>query len=122
MNIEIAIENNVKIAELISDNVEIESVQDALDLMGNSDYLGARSVIIYKKNLPNEFFDLKTKLAGEILQKYANYHFKLAIVGKFETYQSNALRAFILECNRGKHIFFTEDRKTALEKLTKMKI
>ena len=118
MNLEIVVENNVTVAELVSDEIEIRNVQNSLDLMGNADYLGARSVIVHEENIAPEFFDLKTKLAGEILQKYVNYHFKLAIVGEFEKYQSNALNAFVIECNRGNHIFFVEDRKVAFSKLT----
>ncbi len=60
------------------------------------------------------FYDLKTQIAGEILQKYANYRVKLAIVGDFEKYTSNSLKAFILECNRGNQIFFCSDLDIAL--------
>ena len=42
--------NNHKIAEIISDQVEINSVQDALDIMANADYEGARNVVLYEKN------------------------------------------------------------------------
>lgn len=115
MELKIAVENNVAIAELISDQIEINSVQDGLDLMAIADQLGARSLIVYENNLAPEFFDLKTKIAGEILQKYANYHFKLAIVGEFKKYQSHTLYAFAAECNRGNHIFFVADRQTALK-------
>jgi hypothetical protein len=82
-----------------------------------ADYLGARSVIVHEKNITPEFFDLKTKIAGEILQKYANYHFKLAIIGEFSKYESNALNAFVIECNRGNNIFFVEDADAAFNKI-----
>ena len=119
MNLELIEENGATIAELVSNYIEINTVQDSVDLLGNASYLGASSVIVYEKNLTPAFFDLKTKIAGEILQKFANYQFKLAIVGEFEKYQSNALNAFVIECNRGNHIYFVEDRKTALKKLSK---
>jgi hypothetical protein len=118
MNLEIIRENDTAVAELISDRIEIRTVQDSLDLMGNADYLGARGVIVREENIMPKFFDLKTKLAGEILQKYANYHFKLAIVGEFTKYKSNALNAFVIECNRGNHIFFVESKAMALKKIT----
>ena len=101
MNIKIIEHNGTQVAQLESSNVKILDVHDALDLMGNADYQGARCVMVSEEHFSPEFFDLKTKIAGEILQKYAQYSFKLAIVGEFEKYESNALNAFILECNRG---------------------
>jgi hypothetical protein len=81
MKINILEINGTCIAEIISDHIEISDVQDALDLMADCDYRGARNIIIYKKNIIPGFFDLKTGIAGEILQKFSNYHVKLAIIG-----------------------------------------
>jgi len=36
-----------------------------------------------KSAICDDFFDLSTGLAGEILQKFVNYHVKIAIVGDF---------------------------------------
>ena len=94
----------------------INSVQDATDLLGNADYQGASKIIMKETNLDPQFFNLRTGLAGEILQKISNYHMKLAIVGEFEKYNSNALNAFIIECNRGNHIFFVPDIESAMKK------
>lgn len=111
--------NGQKTAEIKSDQIILTNIQDALDLMGNADYQGARSIVIYEKNIVPEFFDLKTRLAGEILQKYANYNFSLAVIGEFEKYKSSSLNAFIVECNRGKNVFFVQDLDSALEKISK---
>jgi hypothetical protein len=107
-----------KIAEIVSDQIEIRSVQDALDWMANASYEGAQNLVVYEHNLSPEFFDLKTQLAGDILQKAANYHMKVAIVGDFAQYESKSLRAFMVECNRGRQIFFVTDRETAVARLT----
>ena len=115
MEIEITEYGNSKIAR-ISDETMINSVQDATDLLGNADYQGASKIIMKETNLDPQFFNLRTGLAGEILQKISNYHMKLAIVGEFEKYNSNALNAFIIECNRGNHIFFVPDIESAMKK------
>lgn len=107
-----------KIAEIISDQIEIHTVQEALDWMANASYEGAHNLVVYEHNLSPEFFDLKTQLAGDILQKAANYHMKVAIVGDFARYESKSLRAFMVECNRGRQIFFVADRETAVSRLT----
>ncbi|MEI3789580.1 MULTISPECIES: DUF4180 domain-containing protein [unclassified Chryseobacterium] len=109
--------NDIKIAEIISDQIVIQSVQDGLDLFGDLYYQGCDKLIIYEKNLTPEFFDLKTKIAGDILQKFSNYRMSLAIIGDFEKYQSKSIRDFIFESNKTKHINFTETLENALERL-----
>lgn len=109
--------NEIKIAEIVSADIIIRSAQDGLDLLGNIYYQGFDKLIIYEKNLTPEFFDLKTKIAGDILQKFSNYRMGLAIVGDFEKYQSKSIRDFIFESNKTKHINFTETLENALERL-----
>lgn len=109
--------NEIKIAEIVSDEMIIQSAQDGLDLLGNVYYQGFDKVIIYENNITSEFFDLKTKMAGDILQKFSNYRIGLAIVGDFEKYQSKSIRDFIFESNKTKHINFTETLENALERL-----
>lgn len=111
--------NNTKVAELISEGLILETPQDALDLMATAQYEGVDHLIVYEKHFNPSFFDLKTRAAGEILQKYSNYGMKLAIIGDFKKYTSNALRDFIRECNRGRQIFFVSDSETALAKFFK---
>ncbi len=114
----IYIENN-RIAKPVSKNAVIRTVQDAIDLMGNADYQGARNIIVEERNVDPMFFDLKTGMAGEILQKYSNYRMKLAIIGEFGKFDSHALNAFIIECNRGNSIFFVPDFDSAVKKMIK---
>jgi len=72
MKIKVSQTNSTSIAEVISDDILINKVQDALDLMANCGYQGANRIIIHKKNLISDFFDLKTGIAGDILQKFSN--------------------------------------------------
>jgi len=109
--------NQHKIAEVTQSQQVIQNVQDALDLMANASYQGATAILLHEKHVPPTFFDLRTGLAGEILQKYTNYQMKLAIVGEFEKFESKSLRAFIIESNRGNQVFFAPNREAALEKI-----
>ena len=95
----------------------INEVQDAIDLMANCSYQGAVGVIVDEKHLAPEFFDLKTQLAGEILQKFSNYNFKLAIVGDFSKFTSKSLRDFIYESNKLRRINFVESENEAIAAL-----
>jgi hypothetical protein len=94
-------------------------VQSALDLMVNIDYqYQCNRIVINKSAICEEFFRLSTTLAGEILQKFINYKFKIAIVGDFSIYTSKSLKDFIFESNNGKDIFFVSDEQQAIEKLS----
>ena len=106
-----------KIAEIKSDEIVIKTPQNALDIMAEASYYEASSLILREKNLSPEFFDLKTKVAGEILQKFSNYMVKMAIIGEFGKYKSESLKAFMRESNQGKQIFFVGDREAAIQKL-----
>ncbi|NLT95398.1 MAG: DUF4180 domain-containing protein [Clostridia bacterium] len=119
MQISVIKENNVEIAIINSDHLLITDVQSALDLIATVDYETSCSrMIINKSSICEEFFDLSTGIAGEVLQKYINYRKKIAIVGDFSKYPSKSLKDFIYECNRGKDIFFLPNEKQAIEKLS----
>jgi hypothetical protein len=110
---------NKNAAEIVSEEIVIKETQDAIDLLGECDYRGARSIILCEKHFPPEFFDLRTGFAGEILQKFSTYNFRLAIIGDFSKYKSRSLQDFIRESNRGNRIFFLTDLETAVNKLKK---
>jgi len=88
----------------------ITDVQSALDLMATVRYeTDCEAVVLEKSALPEAFFELSTRLAGEILQKFAQYRFAVAIAGEFSSYESQALQDFIRESNRGRHVKFLPD-------------
>ena len=101
--------DNTKVAEIITDKVILRSTEDGLDLLGNLYYQGFDKIIIHEKNITPGFFDLKTKIAGEILQKFAQYQMPLIIVGDFSKYKSKSLNDFIFESNKSQQINFIED-------------
>lgn len=112
-------EKNIEIAVVSSSDILITDVQSALDFMATIRYeTGCDCIILNKSAICEDFFNLSTKLAGDILQKFINYHVKIAIVGDFSAYASKSLKAFIYESNSGKDIFFLPDEKKAIEKLS----
>lgn len=105
------------ITEVISDDIVMNDVSSALDFMMTIQYdQDSTKVIVRKENLTEEFFNLRSGLAGQILQKFVQYSVKLAIVGDFSVYSSKALHDFIYECNEGHHIFFVPDVEEAMQK------
>jgi hypothetical protein len=65
-------------------------------------------IAISVERLDEDFFRLKTRIAGEILQKFVQYRFRIAIVGDIseQISESSALRDFVREANRGDQIGF----------------
>lgn len=110
--------NNKKIAEIISDETEIRETQDALDIMANCDYQGSRKIVLREKHLSPVFFDLKTGMAGEILQKFSNYNVQLAIIGNYSEIASKSLKDFIYESNKTGRICFVPSFDEAVKKMT----
>ncbi|ARU60765.1 cytoplasmic protein [Tumebacillus avium] len=118
MKIRLDRQGNSQVAIVESAEVVIHDVQDALDLMATVRYeSGSSKILIPKANITEEFFDLKTRLAGEILQKFTNYQVQIAIVGDFDGYASKSLQSFIYECNRGNQVFFAKDLPAGLQAL-----
>jgi hypothetical protein len=111
----------LQFAEAASKDRFITNVEDAVDLMGNAHYQGATAIILYEENFCPEFFDLSTRIAGEILQKFSNYRMKLAIVGDFKKYTSKSLRDFIVESNKGGHVTFNSTVEEAKERLNRQR-
>ncbi len=103
------------IAEVVSDDIIVHNTDDALDLLGNIYYQGFDCLILHRKNITTDFFDLKNKMAGDILQKFSNYRVRLAIVGDFSAFSSKSLKDFIYESNKGKHVNFVASVREVLE-------
>ena len=119
MNIKKLDKDGVIIAQVESSEMLITDVQSALDLMATVRYeTDADCMILPKTAMSEQFFVLSSRLAGDILQKFVNYQFKLAIVGDFSGYTSTPLRDFIYESNQGKHVFFASTVEEAIEKLS----
>jgi len=110
---------NENIAEIVADKLIINNVEDGIDLIGNIYYQGFDKVIIYEKNITPLFFDLSTKIAGEILQKFSNYRMRLAIVGDFSKYPGKSINNFISESNQHGQINFVNSKSEAINALSK---
>ncbi|WP_051653920.1 DUF4180 domain-containing protein [Kitasatospora cheerisanensis] len=85
--------------------------QDAVDLLGNAYYQGASWVAVPVSRLGEEFFRLRSGVAGGVVQKFAQYRMGLAVVGDVspQVERSDALRDFVRESNRGLQLWFVAD-------------
>ena len=102
------------VAEVAANDMLFTVPEDANDLLGNAYYQGFDGMIISADKISPRFFDLKTRLAGEILQKFSTFQMRLAIVGAFSVFPSENLKSFIYESNRGGLIHFSPTTADAL--------
>ena len=108
---------NVRIAEIVSDEIVIQTVEDGTQLLADLYYQEFDLIIVCSEHLNPEFFDLKNGLAGEILQKCSNFRIRLTFIGDFSSVSSKSLRDFIYESNKGKLVNFVGSVGDTLEKM-----
>ena len=94
----------------------IAGEREAVDLIGEALSTGARLVVVPLTRLPASFLDLKTGIAGAVLQKLVNYQRRIVILGDVSEActRSEPLAAFVRESNRGETVWFVRDLR-ALE-------
>jgi PadR family transcriptional regulator, regulatory protein AphA len=80
----------------------LRTEHDAVELIGLCGEHDTHRLLLHAANLPDQFFDLKSGLAGAILQKFVNYHMKVALIIPPELLKGK-FRDYVLEANRGKH-------------------
>ncbi|HTF22221.1 MAG TPA: DUF4180 domain-containing protein [Chryseolinea sp.] len=107
--------NGKDIIAMRDNGVVINNAQDFLELIMN---LPSERIVFYKENFDESFFDLRSGLAGEILQKVSNYSFMLGIVGDYSRYASKSLNDFMFESNKGNTVMFVDSLDEALRRLS----
>jgi len=118
MNIELIKNERQSIAVVESDDLIIKDAGSALDFVMSVQYeTKSNRIALNKEAIAEEFFILSTGLAGEVLQKFINYHIKFAIYGDFSKYTSKPLKDFIYESNHGTTTFFVAAKEEAVSKL-----
>ena len=112
---------DVRVLECVADGVKLQTYRDAVDLVGKSFENRATVIVIPVECLDDEFFQLKTRIAGELIQKFVQYGRRIAIVGDISRHldESSALRAFVAESNRGKDVWFLASREELNDRLEK---
>jgi Domain of unknown function (DUF4180) len=81
---------------------------DAIEVIGEALHQSVELVGIPVERFGDDFFQLNTRIAGEIIQKFVMYKLRVAIVGDISRHveASLALRDFVYEANRGNQLWF----------------
>lgn len=102
------------------DQLTLGSEQDAVDLIGDAFGEHADIVVVPADRVAADFYTLSTRVAGEVVRKFAMYHIRLVVLGDITPHleASDAFRAFVHEINRGNDIWFVADEAELTAKLT----
>ena len=99
--------------------IDIVRVDDALELVTACIEQETGRVLIDAARLPDEFFDLKTRFAGEFIQKLQNYRVKTAIVVQADADHGERFAEFVREARTGGGFRVFDDRAGAEEWLSR---
>lgn len=94
-----------------ADGPKLDGERAATDLIGDSYMSHPAVVAVPVERLAPDFLTLSNRVAGGVIQKFVNYGMTVAFVGDVSqaVAASNALRDFISESNRGRHVWFVAD-------------
>ena len=111
--------NGVPVGVCGADGPKLDGERAATDVIGDAFGSGARVIAVPVERLGDGFLTLSTRIAGEVIQKFVNYGFQLAFVGDISAAVagSDALRDFVRESNRGRHVWFVADLDELVAKL-----
>lgn len=118
MTIQILEHSGVAYARRFQPDAPIAKVQTALDFIADAGQQEISRVLFHESDFAPAFYDLKTGLAGEILQKFSNYQVKAALVGEYKNLPGPRFREFMLESNRGNQLRFYQTESAAIAWLT----
>lgn len=112
--------HGIRIYEVPAVGPELRTGTDAVDLISAASEHGASLIAIPVERLGADFFDLRTRIAGEIVQKFVMYGRRVAIVGDIsrKTAQSTSLAAFVIESNRGRDLWFVANLQELANRLS----
>jgi Domain of unknown function (DUF4180) len=103
----------------VDGGVTLGSERDALDLIGQAFEEHAGVVVVPAELVDEKFFELRTRVAGDVVLKFAGYRIRLVIMGDLGDVlaASESFRAFVYETNKGRDIWFVADRAELDERL-----
>lgn len=101
MNYKVVEKNKKKYIECVSGERKLYSERDVLDFISICIENDVYTLVLYSDTFSEDFFNLKTGLAGMALQKFINYHIKVAVILENEEKFNDRFKEMIMESNKG---------------------
>ncbi len=94
-------------------------IREAADIAGAlAASMDAGGLLLDESQLGEKFFDLRTGLAGEVLQKFTNYRVRLAIVVEDATAYGSRFSELVREHRKHNAVRFFDTEQLARQWLT----
>jgi glutamate synthase domain-containing protein 3 len=119
MNVKVSYKNGRPYLEGPAGQKLIRGEDDVVEIIGLCYEHDTDRVMLYEENLTEHFFDLSSREAGEILQKFRNYFVKVAAVMPPEKSGRGKFGEMVAEENQGGYFNVFENRDEAESWLTK---
>jgi hypothetical protein len=110
--------HGVRVLTVRPETSTLGSESDAVELIGAAFNEEAAVVVVPADRVDDRFFTLGTRIAGDIVLKFAMYRIRLVVLGDITArLASESFRAFVREINKGTDIWFLADRAELDERL-----
>lgn len=113
MNYKVIEKGTAKYIEVISAQSPLSSEQDAVDLIALCKENDSDLLLLHSQALSEDFFKLRTGVAGQMIQKWITYHLKTAAVIPNELVNQGRFKEMALETNKSNHFRIFETRDEA---------
>jgi hypothetical protein len=103
--------HGTRIVELAKEGPLLRNERDAVDALGEASQHDPEMIVVPAERLDEDFFRLRTGIAGQVIQKFLTYRLRLVVLGDISRHlrESSALRDFVYECNSGPHVWFVAE-------------
>lgn len=101
MKVQVIERGTKKYVECASTETALRTGQDALDLIAACFENDTNLLVLHAETLSDDFFNLRTGLAGEMLQKFMNYRVKAALILTNEQVVKGRFKELLSEANKG---------------------
>ena len=97
---------------IVSPDGEMITASASGDLIGTALSEAVSWIVVPQQRLGDDFFRLRTGVAGEIAQRFVTYRIGLVILGDITRFTdvSPTLRDVVRESNAGRQLWFVADR------------
>ncbi len=102
-----------KYIELISTSEPLSTENHALDLVALCWEQDTHLLMMDFSALSQDFLKLKTRVAGNFIQKFINYNIKIAVIMPPEIIKESRFKEMVLETNKGNHFRIYESKAEA---------
>lgn len=102
MNVRVVRNDHVAYVVCDAQSAKLETEQDGLDVIGACLGEGIDRLMLHADSLSEAFFELRTGLAGNLLQKFVNYQIQTAMVIPTDRMLSDRVKEWFSELNKGR--------------------